>query len=209
MTVALQTQQRPETLQPRRFSLQEYHRLIDLGFFDETERIELIHGQLIPMAAKGSAHETCITRLLRLLPNAIGDQATLRCQAPITLSFDGEPEPDFSIVQNQDDDYASGHPTETETLIVIEVAKSSLDYDRDIKLPLYAQANISHYWIFNLIDHHLETYSEPSQLSPGQSSPSQFGYLNRRIVPMDQEIALPGFPSSMISLSRAFPPQSS
>lgn len=201
MTVALPKQQRPEVLHTRRFTLGEYHRLIDLSFFDENERIELINGQLIPMAAKGSAHETCITRLLRILPKIIGDQATLRCQAPITLSFDGEPEPDFSIVQNQDDDYANGHPTETETLIVIEIAKSSLNYDRDIKLPLYAQANIPHYWLFNLVDRQLETYNDPQQISPGQ-----FSYLNRRIVPIHQEIALPGFSQNFISLVRAFPP---
>lgn len=201
MTVTLPKRQPPEALQTRRFSLQEYHRLIELGFFDENERIELINGQLIPMAAKGSAHETCVTRLLRILPQIIGDQATLRCQAPITLSFDGEPEPDFSIVQNQDDDYANGHPTEADTLIVIEIAKSSLNYDRDIKLPLYAQANIPHYWLFNLVDRQLETYSDPQQISPGQ-----FSYLNRRIVPIHQDIALPGFPQNSISLVRAFPP---
>ena len=201
MTVALPKQKSSEAPQPRRFTLQEYHRLIDLGFFNETERTELIHGQLVQAPTKGSAHETCITRLLRLLPTIIGNQATLRCQAPITLSFDSEPEPDFSIVQNQADDYANGHPTETETLIVIEAAKSSLDYDHDTKLPLYAQANIPHYWLFNLVDRQLETYSEPSQISPGQ-----FGYLNRRIVPIDQEIALPGFSEPLISLARAFPP---
>jgi len=157
--------------------------------------------QLTSTAAESSAHATCITRLLRILPNIIGDQATLRCKAPITLSFGSEPEPDFSIVQNRDDDYANGHPSETDTLIVIEIAKSSLNYDRDIKLPLYAQANIPHYWLFNLVDRQLETYSDPSQLSSGQ-----FSYLNRRIVPIDQSIALPGFPNSAISLTHAFPP---
>jgi Uma2 family endonuclease len=188
------------TAQPKRFTVQEYHRLVELGFLGEDDHIELIRGELMQMAAKGTAHETCITRLLRILPQLVGDRATLRCQSPITLLFDGEPEPDFSIVRNRQDDYETAHPTPEETLLVIEVADSSLEYDRQVKLPLYAEAKISDYWLVNLPDHYLEAYSEPAQLVSGQ-----FGYLNRRIVPKDGAIALPPFPDAMLQLTVVFP----
>jgi Uma2 family endonuclease len=187
------------TAQPKRFTVQEYHRLAELGFLSEDDHIELIRGELIQMAAKGTAHETCITRLLRVLPQILGDRATLRCQSPITLAFDGEPEPDFSIVQNRDDDYAAAHPTPAEMLLVIEVADLSLEYDRTVKLSLYAEAGIPDYWLFNVSDRTLEAYSEPAQITPGQ-----FGYLNRRIFTPSSAIALP-VGEQPLSLSQIFP----
>lgn len=189
------------TAQPKRFTVQEYHRLVELGFLSEDDHIELIRGELIQMAAKGAAHETCMTRLLRILPPLVGDRATIRCQSPITLWFDGEPEPDFSIVQNRDDDYATQHPTPQETLLVIEIADSSLNYDREVKLPLYAEAQISDYWLFNLPDRYLEAYSDPYQITLGQ-----FGYLNRRIVTAEQSIALPSFPEITLQVASVLPP---
>ncbi len=81
----------------KRFTLTEYHRLAELGFLGEDDRVELIHGQIVEMAAKGTADEVCITRLLRELPKLVGDRATLRSQSPLILSQDNEPEPDFTI----------------------------------------------------------------------------------------------------------------
>lgn len=188
------------TAQPKRFTVREYHQLVELGFFSEDDHIELIRGELIKMAAKGTAHETCITRLLRVLFRLVGDRATLRCQSPIILSFDGEPEPDFSIVRNRNDDYATEHPTPEDMLLVIEIADSSLDYDREVKLPLYAEAQISDYWLFNLPDRYLEAYSEPYQITAGR-----FDYLNRRIFTADTAIAFPPFPEEILQLISVFP----
>lgn len=196
ITTAIQPTQTP---QPVRFTVQDYHRLVDLGFLGEDDHIELIRGELIQTAARGTAHEACITRLLRVLLPSIGERATLRCQSPITLAFDGEPEPDFAIVQNREDDYASAHPTAKETLLVIEVADSSLEYDRTVKLALYAEAAIPHYWLFNVIDRTLEAYSEPAQITPGQ-----FGYLNRRMVTSSGAIALP-VGEQTLALAHVFP----
>lgn len=152
------------------------------------------------MAAKGAAYETCITRLLRVLPPILGNRATLRCQAPITLGFDGEPEPDFAIVHNQDDDYESAHPTPVETLLVIEVADSSLEYDRTVKGSLYAEAMIPHYWLFNVTDRILEVYSKPAQLTL-----DQFGYLNRQIIPRTGCVEFPLWPEQVFDLALVFP----
>jgi Putative restriction endonuclease len=185
---------------PKRFSVLEYHRLVELGFLGEDDRIELIRGELIQRAAKGVARETRIRRLLRQLPSLLQGRATLQCQAPISISFDGEPEPDFAIVQNRSDDYAAEHPTAEGVLLVVEVSDSSLEYDRGVKLPLYAEANISDYWLFNLPDRYLEVYSEPYKIAQ-----NQFGYLNRRIVPADKIVALPPFSDQMLQLASVFP----
>ncbi len=184
----------------KRFTIEEYHRLTELGFFQEDDRIELIRGQLIYMAAKGTPHSVCSTRLNRQLTKLLGDQATLRGQEPITLSNNGEPEPDFAIVRNQADDYLSAHPSPEEVLLIIEISDSSLTYDQGTKLKLYAEEDIQDYWIFNLIDCVLEMYSEPYQ-----SSHSEFGYRVKRIALPNEVVALPQFSELCLDLSIVFP----
>ena len=188
--------------QAKRFTLEEYHRLGEIGFFHEDDRIELIRGEIIQMSAKGTLHETCLRNLLRELPRLVGDRATLQSQAPIVLPSNSEPEPDFTIVQNRDDNYLSAHPVPSDVLLVIEVSDSSLDYDKNVKLPLYAEGGIPDYWIFNLIDNWLEVCSEPSELSQGR-----FDYLNKRLVLPNQSIALPCFPDLFLDLTKVFPPK--
>jgi Uma2 family endonuclease len=174
----------------KRFTLAEYHRLAELGFLGEDDLVELIHGQIVEMAAKVTAHEVCLTRLLRELIKLVSDRATLRSQSPLILPPDSEPEPDFTIVQNRADDYLSSHPGAADVLLVIEVADSSLSYDQEVKLPLYAEADISDYWIFNLVENHLEVYSEPYQDLKGK-----YGYGIKRIILPNQAIILPYFPN--------------
>jgi Uma2 family endonuclease len=186
----------------KRFTLSEYHRLTELGFFQEDDRLELIRGQIVQMAAKGTAYEVCSTRLLRELPKLLLEQALLRCQSPITLIDNSEPEPDFSIVQNREDDYLSGHPIAADIWLIIEISDSSLSYDQETKLPLYAESGISDYWIFNLPDNCLEAYSEPYQKPTGE-----FGYRVKRIVLAEEAIALPHFPDRQLSLTQIFPGQ--
>ncbi len=184
----------------RRFTLEEYHRLIEIGFFHEDERVELIRGELMQMAAKGTAHSTCSSNLLRELARLVAGQAELRCQDPITLAFGSEPEPDFAIVHLSDDNYLSAHPTPADVLLAIEIADSSLNYDQEVKIPLYAEAGISDYWIFNLVANHLEAYSEPYQELQGN-----FGYSVKRIFLPNQSVSLPSFSDLSLDLSKVFP----
>ncbi len=185
----------------KRFTTAEYHRLTELGFFAEDERVELINGKLVKMAAKGTAHSVCETRLERELFKLLGERATLRGQQPIILPDDSEPEPDRAIVQNRPDDYLSSHPCPADILLLIEIADSSLSYDKQVKLPLYAAAGISDYWIFNLSDTCLECYSEPYQNAPGQ-----FGYRRTLILLPNESVNLPCFHDLALDLSRVFPP---
>ncbi|MHC5760974.1 Uma2 family endonuclease [Nostoc sp.] len=188
--------------QAKRFTLAEYHRLGELGFFHEDDHIELINGEIIEMASKGTAHETCLRNLLRELPKIVGDRATLQSQAPIALPPNSEPEPDFAILQNRDDNYLSGHPQPADVLLVIEVSDSSLAYDQDVKIPLYAKGGITDYWIFNLFDNYLEVYSEPYQDNQGR-----YGYSNKRIFLSDEIITFPYFSDLSLDLAKVFPPK--
>lgn len=185
----------------KRFTTEEYHRLTEMGFFAEDERVELINGELVKMAAKGTAHSVCETRLERELFKLLGERATLRGQQPIILPDDSEPEPDRAIVQNRPDDYLSSHPSAADILLLIEIADSSLSYDKQVKLPLYAAAEISDYWIFNLSQTCLECYSEPYQNATGQ-----FGYRKTLIFLPNESVNLPCFHDLALDLSRVFPP---
>ncbi len=186
----------------KRFTLNEYHHLAELGFLGEDDRIELIEGEIIQMAAKGRAHETCMRRLLRELSRLLPVDATVQCQSPIILPDSSEPEPDFTIVRDRADDYLDAHPSPSDVLLVIEIADSSLIYDQTTKLVLYAQAGISDYWIFNLRENYLEFYHEPYQ---NKNLPASFGYRRKLIFLPNESVNLPCFPDLALDLFRVFP----
>jgi len=183
----------------KRFTITEYHRLAELDFFTEDDRVELIKGEIIKMAAKGKAHSVCNTRLYRELFKLLEEKATIRGQEPIIIN-DSEPEPDLVIVKNTPDDYFLNHPTPSDIFLVIEVADSSLKYDQEVKLPLYAEAGISDYWIFNLIAYHLECYCQPYQDLQGK-----FGYRHKSIILPNESVKLPSFPELILDLTKVFP----
>lgn len=187
-------------LTPKRFTIEEYHRLAELGFFTEDDRVELIRGEIIEKAVKSIGHINCCRNLLNELAALVAGRAELQCQDPIILPSHSEPEPDFAIVRNRADNYVSAHPRPSDVLLLIEISDSTLQYDQDVKISLYAEAGISDYWIFNLVDNHLEAYSEPYQDMQGR-----FGYAVKRIILPNQTVALSGFPDLAIDLSKVFP----
>lgn len=184
----------------KRFTIDEYHRLIDLGFLTENDRVELIRGEIMQMAAKGTPHTNCCRDLLEELAGLLAGRAKLQCQDPIVLPSNSEPEPDFAILRKRSDNYRFALPNADDVLLVIEIADSTLKYDREVKLPLYAEAGISDYWIFNLVENHLEAYSETYQELQGS-----FGYGVKRIVLPNKAVSLPGFPDLLLDLSKVFP----
>jgi Uma2 family endonuclease len=186
----------------KKFTIEDYHRLTELGFFQEDDRVELIRGEMIEMAAKGMLHATVNRRLARELANIIGKGATLQGQDPILLSNYSEPEPDVVILKNKEDDYLSSHPHTEDILLLIEISDSSLDYDQTTKLSVYAENNITNYWIFNLVDLCLEYYSEPYQKLQGE-----FGYRNKSICLPNESVTLPYFPDLTLDLTKVFPPK--
>lgn len=184
----------------KRFTLAEYHRLIELGFLTEDDRVELIRGELVQMAAKGTPHSVCNTKLVRELDRLVGDRAVVRGQEPIILPTDSEPEPDVAIVKGQPDDYLSNHPYPNDILLVIEVSDSTLEYDQTVKLSLYAQDQIQDYWIINIIANQLEQYSQPYQDTQGN-----FGYRMKQIALRNETVTIPGLPDLLLNLNLVFP----
>ncbi len=185
---------------PKRFTIDEYHRLIELGFLTEGDRIELIRGELIQMTAKGTPHTFSTTRLCRQLDRLLNDQAVIRCQEPIIISVNSEPEPDVVIARGDEADYLANHPYPEDIFLVVEISDSTLIYDQTKKLELYAEAEISDYWIMDLNSRQLECYKEPYQNIQGK-----FNYLSKQISLVNESVTIPGFEDALLDLSRIFP----
>jgi Uma2 family endonuclease len=143
-----------------RFSVDEYERMIDIGILTENHGVELIHGEIVNKMAIGDPHCASVDQLNRLFTRRVGDRAIVRVQNPVRLP-DSEPEPDVSLVEPRMDFYRSGKPRATDVLLLTEVSDTSIDVDRDLKLPLYARAGICEYWILNLNNDTLEVYRDP------------------------------------------------
>ena len=184
----------------RKFTIEEYHQLVDLGFFTENDRIELIRGEIIDMAPKRTPHSVCNSILFGELYKLLGDRANVRGQEPITLPSNSEPEPDVVIAEKKADNYLSAHPTAEDIILVVEISDSTLKYDREIKLSLYAEANISHYWIVNLVDNYLEVYTNPFS-----DNKDNFYYKNKSIFLPDDNITIPNFDDISLELKNIFP----
>jgi Uma2 family endonuclease len=149
-------------LQRRRFTVDDYYAMADAGILHEDDRVELIEGEIIEMTAIGSHHAACVDRLTRLLVRQVGDEAVVRVQNPVRLSDLSEPQPDLALLRPRADFYAARHPVPADTMLVIEVAHTTLGYDRGVKLPLYAQTGIPELWIVNLDARVVEVYADPA-----------------------------------------------
>lgn len=143
----------------RRFTVAEYDRMGEVGILREDERVELIAGEIIQMSPIGDQHIVCVNRLTRLLVLELGTTAFVSVQNPVRLSLDGEPQPDLVVMRDQGDGNAV--PTLANVLLVIEVADSSRNYDRRVKLPLYAAAGIPEAWLVDLPGQLIERHSQP------------------------------------------------
>lgn len=149
----------------KRWKRTEYERLVDLGVF-AGDPVELIGGHLIVAEPQNSPHATAVGAADDALRAALPMGFIVRAQMPISLDDDSAPEPDLAVVSGRRADYGQEHPTRA--VLVIEVADSSLHFDRREKGSLYAHARIAEYWIVNLIDRVLEVYRdpEPDPLAP-------------------------------------------
>jgi Uma2 family endonuclease len=189
--------------QIRPLTIADYHRMVETGIIHAGEHIELISGQVFNMSPKGTRHTLCTRNLFKQLLNLIDDSADVQSQDPITLPNNSEPEPDIVIARLREDNYLDSHPTPADIILVIEVADSSLEFDRNTKAPLYAAAGIREYWIVNLIDDRLEIYSQPAASI----------YTNTQIIlpthtqtiPIRESIKLSEFPEITLKINSIFP----
>lgn len=146
--------------QHHRFSVDDYHRLAEAAVLDEDDRVELIRGELIEMAPIGSRHAESLRRLHRALASVVGDKALVAVQDPLRL-VDSEPQPDLLLLSPRPSGYWDAHPGVGDVLLVVEVADTSARTDREIKLPLYAEAGIAEAWLVDLVAGCLEIHRDP------------------------------------------------
>ena len=155
------TMQRVARVGQRLFTTDEYEWMAETGLLGEDERIELIGGEIVRLAAMGTRHARCMRRFSRLLYGQLGTDVVISAQLPVSIPDHDEPEPDIALLRPRADDYIT-HPTPADVLIAIEVSDTSLAYDRRVKLPLYARAGIPEAWLTDLAGDAVERHTEPS-----------------------------------------------
>lgn len=172
----------------RHFKVDEYYRMAAAGIFSEDDRVELIEGEIVEMNPICSRHAACVGRLTEILGRLVRDKAIVWVQNPVQISDYSEPLPDVALLKRRADFYAQANPQPADVLLIIEVADSSVEYDRDVKIPLYAQAGIPEVWLVNLPEESIEIYTQPLKAS----------YEETRYVKRGESLASKSIPGVMI-----------
>ena len=178
-----------------RFTVEDYYAMGEAGILAPGERVELLNGEIIAMAPIGSRHASCVNILNRLLTTQVGLRAVVGVQNPVRLNGGTEPQPDLMLLKPHADFYSSAHPGPGDVLLLIEVADTTADLDRECKLHLYARAGVSEYWIVDLTERAVEVYSDPSST----------GYGSRRVVGTDVEVSPAAFPDILLPVRQIIP----
>ncbi|MGB8509238.1 MAG: Uma2 family endonuclease [Pyrinomonadaceae bacterium] len=149
-------------LAKRWISADEYERMGEAGVFGDGARLELMEGEIYAMSPTGSSHAACVDSLALIFNEFAQRHFIVRVQNPIRLNDFSEPQPDVAIVRWRDDFYRNAHPTPADVLLVVEVADSTVETDRTVKMPLYAKAGIAEAWLVNLPESRVEIFSDPA-----------------------------------------------
>jgi Uma2 family endonuclease len=166
-----------------RLSVTQFHQMIQSGVLGEKDRIELLEGFLVPIMPPNPPHSTAVSRTNRTLTRLLPDTWHLRSEQPLTLS-DSQPQPDFAIVRGDFSAYATRHPGPVDAGLVVEVADSSLDEDRDDMGRIYSRSNLPVYWIVNVNDRQVEVYTDPRPADPVPSYATRTDYRSGASVPL-------------------------
>lgn len=183
-----------------RWTRAEYDRLIELGFLQPDEPIELLGGELVVAEPQLSEHYTATRRVARALEVAFAAGWDVRQQGPIALDDESEPEPDVAVVRGTLDDYRTEHPSRP--ALVVEVARSSLASDRERKGSLYARAGLDDYWILDLEGRALEVHREPA---PDASAPFGWRYARRLVLDASAHVTPLAVPDARIPVADLLP----
>ena len=175
-------------LQRRLLNVEEYYHMAEAGILTHKDRVELIRGELIRMSPISKGHAYIVDRLNHFLGKRLGDRAFIRVQNPLRIDQYSEPEPDLSILKPPLETYKERHPIPSDIILLIEVAKTSLDYDREIKLPLYAEAKIPVVWLVNLTKATIEVYQKPEKNA----------YSDLKVYEAEDVISIPGFEDKLL-----------
>jgi Uma2 family endonuclease len=174
----------------KQFTVAEYYKMAEAGILTEDDRVELIRGEIVQMSPIGSRHAGCVKRINALLTGIVARDAVVSVQDPIHIDDYSEPQPDVVLLAPREDFYSQAHPTPSDVLLVIEVADTSIGYDRREKLPLYAEFGIAEVWLVNLNFDVVEVYGNPAG---GE-------YQSVREARRGETIALPGFAGAQLTV---------
>src|SRR5262245_52625664 len=184
----------------RRWTRQEYGRLVDHRFLDEDDPIELLDGLLLVKEPQASPHRTAVLLVARALEQAFGDGWFVQTQSPIVLDDRSEPEPDVCVVRGSPRDYVVAHPTHP--ALVVEAADLGLRVARGRKAAAYARARITDYWIVNLVDRVVEVHREPARPGPARR---RSGYAAIETLGTEASVTPLEAPSSIIRVADMLP----
>ncbi len=174
------------------FTVEEYHRMAEAGIFGEDDRVELIEGEVVEMAAIGSRHAACVDQLNRRFVLGGGDRVVVRIQNPLTLGDLSEPEPDVLLAAARPGGYAAAHPTAKDVLLIVEVSDSTLDFDDRVKVPLYARHGVREVWRVDLASETVAVHREPEGEGYRSTTTARRGDTLRPEALPDVEIPLAG-----------------
>ena len=179
------------TITKRRFSVKEYYLMAEAGILSPRDRVELINGEIVQMAPIGSYHAACVNTLNRLFMETLGRRVIVSVQNPVRLGERSEPEPDIALLRPRADAYQESHPGPDDVMLIVEVSHSTVEYDRDVKTPLYAEAGIPELWLVNLDEDYID----------GLSDPDVAGYRTRRRYARGERIAPALLPDAELDVS--------
>lgn len=145
----------------KKFCTEETHKMMEVGILPEESGWELIDGEIIHRMTIGSKHAGTVKKLNRILTNLLGEKAIVSIQDPIHVDEYNEPEPDIALLKPREDFYTENYPLPEDVLLLVEVSDSTVEFDREVKKNLYAEAGIAEFWLVNLKENTLEVYSQP------------------------------------------------
>ena len=176
------------------FTVDEFYRMGEAGIFTEDDRVELIDGEIWQMAAIGPLHAELVDRLTELFVTRLAGTARVRVQNPLRVSRRTEPQPDLVVARRRGGSYADRHPEPDDVLLVVEVADSSLRYDRVQKIPRYAASGIPEVWLVNLSARTVTVYTDPGPT----------GYARERVRGRGDVITAAGAPALVVAVGELF-----
>ncbi len=144
-----------------RWTVADYHKMGEVGLLAEDARVELIEGEIVEMAPIGSPHGGKVNRFVHTFSKYLGNKVMIAPQNPVVLGYHSEPQPDIALLKWRDDYYEKAHPQPEDVFLVIEVSDSTVRYDRDVKIPLYARHGIMEAWLLDIPNQGLEVYRNP------------------------------------------------
>jgi Uma2 family endonuclease len=180
----------------RKFTVEEYFRMVEAGIFQEDERVELVEGEILLMPPMGHSHIGGVTRHARVFIGNASERYTVLIQSTVRLSESSAPEPDLALVKFREDDYSFAHAVPDDVLLIVEIAESSLAYDRDYKAHVYGRAGIPETWVLNLHGDCIERFQEPGTE----------GYAQHTVLRRGAKISPVSLPDVELAVEELLPP---